>query len=124
MISDAPIAVAEAAPGGVLTKMDAFISAARSAAGDGLTWAEFGELLVALLHLAVAALDAVTSMTGEEKKASALDGVGRLFDALADRCVPLVLWPIWGLARGPVRLLVLALASGAVEQILPLVRLA
>ncbi len=124
MISDAPIAVAEAAPGGVLTKMDAFISAARSAAGDGLTWAEFGELLVALLHLAVAALDAVTSMTGDQKKSAVLDGAGRLFDAVADRCVPLVLWPIWGLARGPVRLLVLALASGAVEQILPLVRLA
>jgi hypothetical protein len=124
VISDAPIAVAEAAPGGVLTKMDAFISAARSAAGDGLTWAEFGELLVALLHLAVAALDAVTSMTGDQKKSAVLDGAGRLFDAVADRCVPLVLWPIWGLARGPVRLLVLALASGAVEQILPLVRLA
>lgn len=124
MIADAPIAVAEAAPGGVLTKTDAFISAARSLAADGLTWAEFGELLVALLHLAVAALDAVASMTGEEKKAAVLDAVGRLFDAVADRCVPLVLWPIWGLARGPVRLLVLALASGAVEQILPLVRLA
>lgn len=124
MISDAPIAVAEAAPGGVLTKVDAFISAARSAAGDGLTWSEFGELLVALLHLAVAALDAVTSMTGDQKKAAVLDGAGRLFDAVADRCVPMVLWPIWGLARGPVRLLVLALASGAVEQILPLVRLA
>ena len=124
MISDASIAVADAAPGGVFTKIDAFISAARSAAGDGLSWAEFGELLVALLHLAVAALDAVTSMTGEEKKAAVLDGVGRLFDAVAGRCVPLVLWPIWGLVRGPVRLLVLALASGAVEQILPLVRLA
>ena len=34
MISDAPIAVADAAPGGVLTKTDAFISAARSAAAD------------------------------------------------------------------------------------------
>ena len=124
MIADAPMAVAEAAPGGVLTKVDAFISAAKSLAADGLTWAEFGELLVALLHLAVAALDAVASMTGEEKKASAIEAVGRLFDAVADRCVPLVLWPIWGLVRGPVRLLVLALASGAVEQILPLVRLA
>jgi hypothetical protein len=124
VIADAPIAVAEAAPGGVLTKIDAFISAARSSAADGLTWAEFGELLVALLHLAVAALDAVGGMTGEEKKGAVLDGVAALFDAVADRCVPLMLWPLWGLCRGPVRLLVLALASGAVEQILPLVRLA
>lgn len=124
MIADAPIAVAEAAPGGVLAKIDAFISAAKSSAADGLTWAEFGELLVALLHLAVAALDAVTSMTGEQKKAAVLEGVAALFDAVADRCVPLVLWPLWGLVRGPVRLLVLALASGAIEQILPFVRLA
>jgi TctA family transporter len=119
VIADAPIAVAEAAPGGVLTKTDAFISAARSLAADGLTLAEFGELLVALLHLAVAALDAVASMTGEEKKAATLDGVAALFDAVADRCVPLVLWPIWGLARGPVRLLVLALAT-AVGLVPPL----
>jgi hypothetical protein len=124
VIADAPIAVAEAAPGGVLAKIDAFISAAKSSAADGLTWAEFGELLVALLHLAVAALDAVTSMTGEQKKAAVLEGVAALFDAVADRCVPLVLWPLWGLVRGPVRLLVLALASGAIEQILPFVRLA
>ena len=122
MISDAPIAVAEAAPGGVLTKTDAFISAARSAAADGLTWAEFGELLVALLRLAVSSLDAVAGMTGEEKKATAIDAAGRLFDALVGLCSPLLIWPIWGLLRAPVRLLVLALASGAIEQILPLVR--
>ena len=122
MIADAPIAVAEAAPGGVLTKTDAFISAARSLAADGLTWAEFGELLVALLRLSVASLDAVSVMTGEEKKAITLDAAGRLFDALVGLCSPLFIWPIWGLLRTPVRLLVLALASGAIEQILPLVR--
>ena len=122
MISDAPIAVADAAPGGVLTKTDAFISAARSAAADGLTWAEFGELLVALLRLSVTSLDAVAIMTGQEKKAITLDAAGRLFDALVGLWSPPFIWPIWGLLRAPVRLLVLALASGAIEQILPLVR--
>lgn len=122
MISDAPIAVADASTGGALFRIDAYLQAAKSAAADGLSWAEFGELLTAFLRVAVGVLDDVAVMTGEEKKALVLDGVGRLFDALAGRCVPLVAWPVWGLARGPVRLLVIALASGAIEQILPLVR--
>jgi hypothetical protein len=108
----------------VLVKLHAFVEAAKSSASDGLTWSEFGELLVAFLRLAVSLYDDVVGMTGEEKKAAVLDGVAALFDAVADRCIPLVLWPLWGLARGPVRLLVLALAAGAIEQLLPLVRLA
>jgi hypothetical protein len=36
--------------------------------------------------------------------------------------VPRVAYPIWILARPAVRALVLALAAGAVEQVLPLVR--
>jgi hypothetical protein len=122
VIADAPLAVADNAPGGVVSKIDAYIQAARSVAADGLTWAEFGELMIGFLRLAVALYDDVASMTGGEKKAAALDGVAALFDAVAGRCVPLVAWPLWGLARGPVRLLVLALASGAIEQLLPLVR--
>ena len=122
MIADAPIAVAEAAPGGALSRIDAYLSAARSAAADGITWAEFGELLTAFLRLAIALLDDVATMTGPQKKVIVLEGVGRLFDALSGSCVPLVAWPVWAIARGPVRLLVLALASGAIEQLLPLVR--
>lgn len=122
MIADAPIAVADASSGGALFRIDAYLQAAKSAAADGLTWAEFGELLTAFLRVAVGVLDDVAAMTGDEKKALVLEGVAVLFDSLAGRCVPLAAWPIWGLARGPVRLLVLALASGAIEQILPLVR--
>ena len=123
MIAEAPAAAAANTTGGVLVKLHAFVESAKSAAADGLTWSEFGELLVAFLRMAVSLYDDVVGMTGEEKKAAVLDGVAALFDAVADRCVPLVLWPLWGLARGPVRLLVLALASGAIEQLLPLVRL-
>lgn len=122
MIASVPLAVADASSGGALFRIDAFLQAAKSAAADGLTWSEFGELLTAFIRVAVGVLDDVAAMTGDEKKALVLEGVGRLFDALADRCVPLVAWPVWMLARGPVRLLVLALASGAIEQILPLVR--
>jgi hypothetical protein len=105
-----------------LSRVELYLSDARKAAADGLTWTEFGELLVAFLKVAMAMYDEVASMTGDQKKAAVLAGVGRLFDVAADNCIPLVLWPVWGLARGPVRLLVLALASGAIEQLLPLVR--
>lgn len=124
MIADAPIAAARNVFGGVVAKVDAFITAASSAAAGGLTWAEFGDLLMAFLKLATSLYDEIVDMTGEEKKAAVLDGVASLFDAVADRCVPALLWPLWGLSRGPVRMLILALASGAIEQLLPLVRLA
>jgi hypothetical protein len=48
--------------------------------------------------------------------------VGDLFDAVADRAVPIVALPLWVVARPAVRSLVLALASGAIEQLLWLVR--
>lgn len=105
-----------------IDKAATFISVARDASADGLTWREFGELLVALLRLLIETYEAVPAMSGAEKKAMVMDAAGRLFDALADRAVPLAAWPVWILARPAVRSLVLALASGAVEQLLPLVR--
>jgi hypothetical protein len=122
MISDAPVAVAGNLDGGLLSKIHAFVEAAKSAAADGLTWAEFGDLMLALLRLVIAGLDAVGTMSGPEKKALAMEAVASLFDAVADRAVPPLAYPLWVLARPAVRALVLALASGAVEQVLPLVR--
>jgi hypothetical protein len=124
MIADAPVAVATAKPMSPLAKAQAFVLAAQSAAADGLTWREFGELMVALLRLLIEAYEAAPAMTGAEKKALVLEAVASLFDAVADRAVPLAAWPLWMLARPAVRSLVLALASGAIEQLLPLVRLA
>lgn len=106
----------------VAEKVQVYIASARIAAADGLTWTEFGELLVALLRLLIEALDAVSGMTGAEKKALVVDAAGRLFDALADKCVPLAAWPVWILVRPAIRSLVLALAAGAVEPILQLAR--
>jgi len=51
-----------------------------------------------------------------------MEAAAALFDELADKAIPTVLWPFWVLARPSVRSLVLALASGAVEQILPMLR--
>ena len=123
-VVEVTLAVASTPDGSPLNRIEAFLAAARSAAMDGLTWQEFGELLVSFLKLSTSVYDAVATMTGPEKKAAVLDAVARLFDACADRAVPLVAWPIWVVARPAIRSLVLALASGAIEQLLPLVRLA
>ena len=105
-------------------KVSAFLSVAAVAAENGITWSEFGELMVALLRLCVSVLDTTASMTGPQKKELVLDAAAMLFDQLADKCVPVAAWPIWFLARPAIRSLVLALAAGAIEQLLPLVRLA
>jgi hypothetical protein len=124
VISSAPVAAATSLDSGLLSKVHAFVETAKSSAADGLTWVEFGDLMVALLRLVVSALDSVKSMTGSEKKAFALEAVGSLFDAVADYAVPVSVYPIWLIARPAVRVLVLAIASGSLEQVLPLVRVA
>lgn len=123
MIAAAPVAAA-ANVQTVVAKIQAFVATAKSAAAGGITWAEFGELFVALIRLAVDALDTLSGVPGAEKKAMAVEAVAMLFDAVADRAVPAVAYPLWLLARPAVRSLVLALAAGAIEQVLPLVRTA
>jgi hypothetical protein len=122
-ITTVPITEAVDQPG-LLDKITTYIASAKVAAADGLTWSEFGEMLLALLRLVVSALDSVATLSGREKKFMALDAVARLFDAVADYAVPVSLYPIWLVARPAVRSLVLALAGGVIEQLLPLVRLA
>lgn len=103
-------------------KVSAFLAAARSAAAGGLTWVEFGELLLALLRLVVSTLNTLKTLSGEEKKGIAMAAVASLFDLVADKAVPAAVWPVWMLVRPAVRSLVLAIASGAIEQLLPLLR--
>jgi hypothetical protein len=103
-------------------KIASYLAAARAAAADGITWAEFGELLLGLLRMSVDVLDAVRVMSGEQKKAWVVEAAGVLFDEVAGKAVPLALWPVWLVVRPAVRSLVLALAAGAVEQVLPMVR--
>jgi hypothetical protein len=122
-IADAPVAVASYVPSsGPIARAAAFIHAAQSAAADGLTWQEFSELSMALVRLLVQSYEDVKDMSGEAKKAAVLVAVADLFDAVADKAVPTVLWPVWMFARPAVRSLVVALAAGAVEQVLSLVR--
>lgn len=105
----------------VLNAAKAYITTAKVVAADGLTWAEFGELLVGLLRLSVQLAD-LLNVPGDQKKAVVMEAAAALFDAVADKAVPTVLWPLWLVSRSSVRALVLALAAGAVEQILPMVR--
>lgn len=122
MIAAAAVAVSSDDSMTPMQRAAAFMAAAQSAAADGITWQEFGQLLVALMRMLVAAFDQIVTMTGAAKKALVLEAVGQLFDLLADKCVPVIAWPIWALCRSAIRSLVLALASGAIEQLLPLVR--
>lgn len=106
----------------IATQVSVFLTSAHESAKDGLTWAEFGRLLVELLHLLVSSLDAVTSLTGPEKKAIVLTAVAALFDQFADRCVPLAVYPAWLLVRPGTRVLIVSIAAGATEALLQITR--
>jgi hypothetical protein len=106
----------------VVTQISAFLAAARTQAAAGMTWQRFGQLLIDLLHQAVTGLDNISGLSGPEKKTLVLTAVASLFDSVADRCVPLTMYPFWTIIRPATRTLVLAIASGAVESLLPITR--
>ena len=120
MIAAAPTAAASQFTD-VISAARAYINSATGLAADGLTWVEVGELLLGLLRLTISAAE-VLNVPGEQKKAVVLEAAAWLFDAVADKAVPAIAWPVWMLARSPVSSLVLALASGAVEILVPMVR--
>jgi hypothetical protein len=71
--------------------------------------------------MAIAALDSIP-VDGVERKAIVIAFVGDIFDEFADRVVPLPAWPVWIIAKPTVRIIALAIAAGATEALLPLVR--
>jgi len=120
MIADAPIAAANGVDD-VAQKIKAFVAHAQSAAADGLTLSEFGELATALMRVAIAAVDSIP-VAGPDRKAWVLEAVGLLFDSVADKLIPTVAWPVWLIVRPAARQLLLLVTSGAIESLLPLVR--
>jgi hypothetical protein len=104
-------------------KVSAFIAIAQLKARNGLTLSEFGELVVALLRVVMSTVDSLPA-EGSEKKQWALDAVASLFDALADGCIPILAWPVWILVKPAARSILLLVISGAIESLLPLVRIA
>jgi len=103
------------------TAVMTFLQDARLKAQGGLTVAEFGSLVVEVIRLAVTGLEEIPA-DGPAKKAWALNIVAALFDGVAGFAVPIYLQPVWLIARPAVRSLVLAAASGALEQILSMTR--
>lgn len=122
MIANKPIARA-ADLLDVRDKIKAYVVTAKGLAEDGLSVADFTELTVGLIRIVIDTLDTVPA-EGAEKKAWTLAAVGVLYDEVADKLVPAWLWPVWMIVRSPVRELVLLAAAGAIEQLLPLVRMA
>ena len=120
MISSAPVA-ASADLLSLAEKVRAFVAVAKSAAAGGITISEFAELAVALLKIAVAAADAIP-VNGADRKVFVLNAIGLLFDEVADRCIPTLAWPVWLIVKPAARQLLLLVAAGAIESLLPLVR--
>lgn len=104
-----------------LTEIGDFLTGVRARAKDGISISDLAQACVEGMRLAIALLDRL-SMPGAEKKAEVLKLVAYLFDQFSDGCVPLVAKPIWWIVKPAVRSLVLAIASGAVESLLPIVR--
>jgi hypothetical protein len=120
MISSAPISASSDLPS-LAEKVRAFIAVAQSAASGGITLAEFGELLMALMKIAIDAADAIP-VDGAERKAFVVNAVGLLFDNIADKAIPALAWPFWIILKPAARQLLLLIVSGAIESLLPLVR--
>lgn len=121
MICEAPLMAAQWFDD-VANQVKAFIQAAVRASAAGITWSEFGELFVALMRLSIKTLDGLDHLTGADKKEIVIHAVAVLFDSVAHKAVPAVLWPLWLVSKSAIRSLVLALAGGAVEVLLPMVR--
>jgi hypothetical protein len=121
MISTAPVLAANSLLN-IREKILAFIFTAREHAQDGMTLSEFTELAVALMRVVMAAVDGLPE-SGAEKKQWVLDAVGMLFDEVAGLGIPVPLWPVWAIVKPTVRQLLLLAVSGAIESMLPLVRI-
>jgi hypothetical protein len=115
------LTAAAAAAGTLQQQVEAFVAQATLLASDGLTWSEAGQLFLAFIWLCVDAAETLVDpsgnpASGEDKKQAVLDAVGYLFDLVAPMLpLPMFLQPFRGWLRAPLRALVLALASGAIE---------
>lgn len=101
--------------------ISAFVEHARYEARDGLTIAEFSELVMLFLHQLVETLDGIQA-DGKLKKAWAMQATGLLFDAVASSCVPVAALPAWFVTRSVARAVCVAAASGVIEFLVQLQR--
>ncbi|MBL6911107.1 MAG: hypothetical protein ISR34_11875 [Pirellulales bacterium] len=106
---------------GLAEQVRIYIATAQELAEDGLTLAEFSELVIGGVRIGISALDAMR-LDGSDKKAIAVDIALQVFDALDRFLVPVWLLPFWFVIRPAARAIAAQLAAGAVETLLPLLR--
>lgn len=105
------VAAAESA-GGFQKQVEAFVAKARMLADGGLTFSEFGQLVLAFIELLVAAAEDLQDASGEDKKAAVEGAVHYLLDIVGP-AVPLP-WYL-SLFKRPLRAAIEELIDGAIE---------
>ena len=108
-------------PDDYVLKLSEFMEEAKRRAVDGVSTADVTALTLDAMRIAMTMLDGMV-MDGKGKKAEVLRVAEYFFDSFADLCVPTIAKPLWWLMRPAVKALVMQLASGAVEALLPIVR--
>jgi len=121
VISSQPLLIASEKRG-LHDRVTAYIAATREKAADGLTIAELVELTIGAMRLAIAAIDEL-DMAGDAKKQLVTDLAGNMWDEFGRLLLPAALRPAFWLLGPTLRSLVIALAAGAVDALLPLVRM-
>ena len=102
-------------------RIELFLAALRERARGGITASELAASAVEGMALAISLLD-MRLLPGEGKKAEVLKLAAYVFDTYSDRCIPLLALPMWWCVKPAVRMLLIAVASGAVEPLLHLTR--
>ena len=105
-------------------EIESLIQAAITARSDGsLSLAEAGELALSVMRLSVI-LATNLAVIGAIKKQHVMSGLGLLFDVLYPLIpMPMVLQPFRWMMGGAVKLVVMGLASGAVEAVYRSIRI-
>ncbi len=119
-ISEEPIKIAKDTEG-LQQRVHVYINEFRTRVGDGLTLSELCEITLGGMRLAIAFADEL-DVGHEEKKNIVSKLAVSLFDEFGYLVLPLPLKPLWWIIKPTLRSLVMALAGGAVETLLPLVR--
>lgn len=94
-----------------VASINQWVASVRLAAAGGITVAELGSLLVQTLQLAIRVANLIPN-DSDQRRELAVEAVAKIFDAVADRCVPMLLLPVWWIVRPAVRAAILASVAG------------
>lgn len=103
------------------SRLGKFLQDVNERAKDGLSLQDFSAILFGGVRLAIEAVDAIP-VEGSERKKMVMHFAGSLFDKYADKVIPIYVYPFWIVVKPAAKMLLMSLAAGAVEVLLPLVR--